>query len=204
MIKSESVANLVKALSVLQGQIHNPTKDTKAHQYKYADLAQVLEIVRPLLSQHKLSFVQLPECHEDIRVSVETVLFHESGEFISSTLCIPIPAGQNKVHAIGSAISYCKRYALMSMLGLFGEDDDGTGGAAFQRNNPPAAIQCIPEDVLASIEVIKVSFSEDDKITGIEYFDSLEDVKKRTIYNNLTPDIKAWLKSLIENKPRGK
>lgn len=130
---SDTIAQLAEALAKAQGQIDDASKDATNPHYKskYADLASVRSVVREPLSVNDIAYVQASTA-SDTEVRVETMLLHKSGEFISETLAIPL--GKRDAHGIGSAISYGRRYGLMSLLGLAADDDDGN-----------AAIQGTPE-----------------------------------------------------------
>lgn len=127
MNKSEDISELAAALSNLQGEIKDAIKDTAAHKYKYADLSQVLEISRPLLAKNGLSVAQLPGSAHD-RVTVETILMHKSGQWISSTIEMAAiqTNSMNAAQAIGAVITYARRYALAAMMGITQTDTDAT------------------------------------------------------------------------------
>ena len=82
---------------------------------KYADMNSVVDAVRVPFSNHGLSYSQFP-IYQDGLVGVETILMHESGEFISSELVLPIT--KKDAQAAGSAITYARRYALQSIAGI--------------------------------------------------------------------------------------
>jgi hypothetical protein len=128
MNKSDSIKELASALSKAQSEISNPKKNAANPFFKsrYSDLSEVINVSKPVLSDHGLSILQMPMFSENI-VSVETVLTHDSGEFISSTISMPVikPDPQS----IGSLISYCRRYAWAAFCGLAQEDDDGNAAS---------------------------------------------------------------------------
>ena len=126
MNKSESIAGLAKALAKAQGEVENPSKTIVNPHFKskYADLAEVLNTVRPVFSANGLSFVQMPRFAEGM-VMVETVLMHESGEWISEAACSPIT--KQDAQGVGSAITYLRRYSLAAFAGIAQEDDDAQG-----------------------------------------------------------------------------
>jgi len=136
MHKSESIAELAAALSAAQGELKNPTFDSQNPHFrsKYASLAAVRDAVIPILSRHGLSLSQLPIC-EDGRAGCETVLMHSSGEYMSTTLLLPVDKAT--AHGVGSALTYARRYALMAIAGVVGDDDDD-GNAAVGK--PVAAL----------------------------------------------------------------
>jgi hypothetical protein len=125
MNKSESIANLALALSKLQGEVSNVHKDKQGYGYKYTDLSSILDLTRPLCAKYELAVTQL--CGEsEAGVSIETVLLHSSGEWLSGTLTLPITIGKGmtQAQAIGSCISYGRRYSIASLLGIAQTDND--------------------------------------------------------------------------------
>jgi len=124
MKMSDSIAQLAEALSKAQGQIDAAAKgNVNTHfKNKYADLNALREAIREPLATNDLSVVQLPRFFEK-EVEVETMLMHKSGEYIAETLRMPV--GQMTAQAVGSALTYCRRYSLSSILNLAAEDDDG-------------------------------------------------------------------------------
>lgn len=131
MKMSGSIAELAQALAKAQGQIDDASKNgiNPHFRSKYADLAAVRSVIREPLAANGIAIVQMPRTLEGA-VEVETMLVHESGEYIAETLSIPV--GKWDAHGIGSGITYARRYGLLSILGVAaGEDDDGN--AAVER-----------------------------------------------------------------------
>lgn len=126
MDMSDSIAALADALAKAQGEIDDATKaGINPHfKSKYADLAAVRAVIRGPLAKNGLAVIQLPRAQNGV-VEVDTMLTHKSGEFIKETLRMPV--AQMNAHGIGSAITYARRYGLMSMLCLAADDDDGNG-----------------------------------------------------------------------------
>ncbi len=124
MLKSESIAALAKAIALSQLHVGNALKSsTNPHfKSKYADLAEILNTVRPVFSANGIAIVQTPTFESGV-ASVETMLCHESGEFISSVCSSPV--SKQDAQGIGSAITYLRRYSLAAMCGIAQEDDDG-------------------------------------------------------------------------------
>lgn len=130
MNKSETIEKLAQALSKLQGEVQNLFKDKTGHNYKYTDLASVLDMVRPLCAKYELSVSQLC-CNDPASVDVmgvETVLMHSSGQYISSVLYmnVTIGRGMSAAQAAGSVITYARRYALAALLGIAQTDTDAS------------------------------------------------------------------------------
>ncbi len=128
MNKSESISDLAAALSKAQGQIKGAVKDSANPFFKskYADLSSVWEACRDALSSNELSIVQSPETAQN-GITIETMLCHSSGQWITSSYVMPV--SKVDAQAVGSAITYARRYALAAMVGVAPEDDDGNSAA---------------------------------------------------------------------------
>jgi hypothetical protein len=137
MQHSESVKELATALAKAQGEIENAHKNaTNPHFGKtYADLAEVLNTARPVLSKHGLSVVQLPGW-EDGRLTVETMLMHTSGEWVSGVAQSPIQ--KQDPQGVGAACTYLRRYSLAAVCGIAQEDDDAESASGSPQRSQPA------------------------------------------------------------------
>jgi len=124
MKHSESIKEIAAALVKAQKEIKAAIKDATNPFFKnkYADLASVIEAVRVPLNNAGISFLQ-PASTVAEGVAVETVLIHESGEWLSETLVMPV--NKQDAQAFGSACTYGRRYGLQSLCGVPSEDDDG-------------------------------------------------------------------------------
>lgn len=120
MIKSESIKEIARALSDLQGEIHDAQIDSENPHFKseYASLESYLLSSRTMLKKHGLSVTQ--GAHGD---NLETALLHISGEFIIFEM--PLINEKKSMQGLGSAISYARRYSLGALLGIGESDDDG-------------------------------------------------------------------------------
>lgn len=131
MAARPSIADLAAALCKAQAQMEGAKKDANNPHFKskYADLASVWDAIRAPLTSNGLSVVQLLRSIQG-GVEVETILMHSSGQQISDVFAVP--ATKNDAQGYGSAATYARRYALMAMVGVAPEDDDGNGavGAA--------------------------------------------------------------------------
>jgi hypothetical protein len=137
-LQSETIGELAKALAQAQGEMHAASKDATNPHFKnrYADLASVWDACRAPLARHGLSVSQLPSRREDGSVLLTTLLMHSSGEFIGSYLSAR-PAQENP-QVIGSILTYLRRYALASIVGVVsGEDDDAEAATAPTRKATP-------------------------------------------------------------------
>lgn len=139
---SKKPATLAAALVAFQSALPKVAKDASAntgkYSYDYATLDKLSEVIFPLLTSVGLSYVTVPDFNE-IGFGLRTTLLHESGEKIEGFY--PLGNPNNPAQAIGSAISYARRYALLSLTGVApaGEDDDGASASTAQAANPVAA-----------------------------------------------------------------
>ena len=131
-----------KRLLAAMAGMPNPVKDSKAYNYRYEQLDQVLGIVQPALMAHGLFVTQGMECSEG-GYELRTYICDAEGD----TLRIPMDCRPVKLtgdsQKDGSAETYARRYALKTVFGLCGEDDDG------QANSKPRYKQPVkpkPED----------------------------------------------------------
>lgn len=127
MQKSESIKELATALCKFQGSVEKikKTSNNPFFKSKYANLADILDVIRQPLSDAGLSFVQFPKGHHEL----ETMLMHSSGEWMTETY--EMTPTKNDPQGLGSAITYQRRYALGAILGLnIDEDDDGNKASA--------------------------------------------------------------------------
>ena len=134
MERSESIKHLAAALNKAQAEMSGAKKGATNPFFKskYADLNSVVDAVRIPFSENGLSYSQFPIMDEN-RVGVETILMHESGEFIASTLTLP--TGKLDAQAAGSAITYARRYSLQAVAGIPAEDDDGNASVNGNQRN---------------------------------------------------------------------
>lgn len=134
---SPSIAALCKALHGAQGEMTGVFKDAKNPHFKnrYASLENVLDTARPALQAHELSVTQAPGLLVDGAVEITTMLMHSSGEWMRSTLHMPVV--KRDPQGVGSAITYGLRYALMAVLGLPPSNDDDAEAAMPRGNGQP-------------------------------------------------------------------
>lgn len=123
MTKSESIVKISQALIKAQKNIKSVTKDASNPYFKskYADLASVINACKDELNNEGITILQPVD-----GMNVETLLLHESGEYISAQTPI-VCKSQNNPQDLGSAITYARRYGLQSMIFLPSVDDDGEG-----------------------------------------------------------------------------
>lgn len=124
MQRSETISEFAAAFAKAQGEIENAVKGKENPHFrsKYADLGAIWDACRSPLTKNGISVIQFPRADHGT-VEVETILLHTSGEWMSDTLSLI--AAKQDAQGIGSAITYARRYALASAVGVAPEDDDG-------------------------------------------------------------------------------
>lgn len=146
MKQSPSIALLAKALVAAQAELKPVTKDaTNPHfKSKFASYDGIVDTVRPVLAKYKIAFLQgttTPESDAESRVTaitVETMLVHESGEFITNAVVIPL--AKVDPQGAGSALTYGRRYSLSALLGLATDEDDDANHATYQHHTGGASV----------------------------------------------------------------
>jgi hypothetical protein len=130
ILQRSSVFRKLLAFQKNAPAIHkNCTASINGRQYKYADLPSVLDAVRPVLSQCGLVLTQSID-----GLSLKTAIIDaETGESIDSAF--PLEFHGLTWHAIGSAVSYARRYAILSLCGLCADDDDDAASAMQPERN---------------------------------------------------------------------
>jgi len=122
MRHSETLGKLAAALVKAQSEIKFAAKDSSNPFFKskYAGLPAVIDAVKPALNKHGIAFLQVV-----VEEGVQTMLLHESGEYISGITPVVV-AKERDPQALGSAITYAKRYGLQAIVGVPADvDDDG-------------------------------------------------------------------------------
>src|SRR5215470_6317563 len=132
---SESVAALASALAKAQAELVNPEKSLTAtirsgragegeRSFRYAPLSSGLDIVRKTLGQHEIATVQTTAIDQAAGIiNLTTLLAHASGEWIASDWPVCTIAETERPHRMGAALTYARRYALFTLVGIAGEDD---------------------------------------------------------------------------------
>lgn len=130
---TETCTDLFTALIKAQSEMGSAVKDSKNPHFRsrYASLAAVIDAVVPVLNANGVGVLQLPSI-EGSEVRLTTILMHSSGQRLSSTVGAPLGKKQD-AQAVGSAITYLRRYSLQSIMGLPVEDDDGNAASRRQQ-----------------------------------------------------------------------
>ncbi|HDR7669604.1 TPA: ERF family protein [Bacillus wiedmannii] len=136
MNRSETIGKLAKSLVLFNSEVNKIAKDADNPFFKnnYATLDTIIDEIRPILSKHGLSIMQIPS-GDGQNVTLKTLLLHETGEWLESDELTMKPV-KNDPQAVGSCITYARRYSLAAFLSLnTGEDDDGNG-ATYGKDKP--------------------------------------------------------------------
>ena len=132
---SETIGAIASALAKAQAELENPQKSLTAiihspfpreesRTFRYASLASGLDIVRKTLSRHEIATVQSTEVDKEAGlIRLITVLAHSSGEWLSSDWPVCPVTETAAPHRMGAALTYARRYALFTLVGIAGEDD---------------------------------------------------------------------------------
>ena len=161
MQKSESIKNLALSFHKAQAEMSGAKKgaDNPFFKSKYANLEEVIHCVKKPFADNGLSFMQFPITCED-RAGVETIILHESGEWISSDFMLK--CSKLDPQGMASAITYARRYGLQAAAGIPSEDDDGQAAST-----PAKAKKAAPKKPTAA-EAMAIALSSDPEAKWFE------------------------------------
>lgn len=136
--RSPQIAHLMVALARAQAQMANPAFDSTNPHFKsrYASLAAVRDTITPALTAQEIALTQLISA-EDGAVLCTTGLWHSSGEYLCSTLRLPVPKADPQGY--GVAITYARRYALMAVCNVAGDEDDAAESLRKEGQSKPGS-----------------------------------------------------------------
>lgn len=136
MKTSDTITKIADALVKAQAAMKPALKESRNPHFnsRYADLASVWDAIREPLTSNGLSVIQMVGSNELEKTTLTTRVTHVSGEWIESTWQIPV--GKQDPQGLGSAISYARRYALASAIGVVQDDDDGNAAMPRQTQQP--------------------------------------------------------------------
>lgn len=132
---------LFDALAKAQATMGPATKDSKNPHFRnsYASLSAILAAILPAFNANGLALTQHPGFGDGV-VTLTTLITHRSGQWMRSTVSTPLARKQD-AQAVGSAVTYLRRYAAQSIAGLPVEDDDGNRASARSPNRSPVVPQ---------------------------------------------------------------
>lgn len=127
------ITSIWQSLSDFQQDVPILTQNTEGYNYKYVDLAEIIKVIKPYLKKYNLGFTQPLEGNGMIR----TIIYHTvTGQTLESVVAMPMDVqlkGMNDYQVFGSAISYFRRYSLVSILGLISEKDNDASGEQIKK-----------------------------------------------------------------------
>lgn len=200
MNHSESIKEIAVAMNKAQSEITAAKKDSANPFFKssYADLGSVIKAVKLAMSENGLSYMQAPEMSEH-SVGVTTLIMHTSGEWVQSSLMLPLQ--KMDPQAAGSAITYARRYALQSLMGLPAADDDAEFAMArLEENQPIIGITSGQPLDKAKLERAR------DYVEGLLHADTDEPdyAKMQAAFNRLSPDEQVAVMDMFGDKKLGR
>ena len=167
MKTSDTITKIADALVKAQAAMKPAIKDSRNPHFnsRYADLASVWDAIREPLTSNGLSVIQMVGSNELEKTTLTTRVTHVSGEWIESTWQIPV--GKQDPQGLGSAISYARRYALASAIGVVQDDDDGnaamprqTQQAEYQPKHFSLADACEKLESVATLEELEAEYKK--------------------------------------------
>jgi len=167
MYSSGELNALAESLAKAQG-VMVPAKKGAENPFfksKYADLASVWDVCRGPLSENGLSIVQAIAVPAPGETILQTILLHTSGQLIVSSY--PVKPVKDDPQGMGSAITYARRYALMAMIGIAPEDDDGESAVRRAPKDGPVEKKAAASSVLATDAQIR-KLHIDAKAAGLD------------------------------------
>lgn len=193
MLTSEAIDELAMALSAVQGEIKDASKDSlNPHlKSKYADLAEVLQTVRPILSKNHLALTQ-GVSYDNGQVHVTSRLMHGSGQWVESMISIPV--SKQDAQGIGAATTYGRRYGAAALIGISQDDDDGESIKAGQRRpkentgtNNPTPVLSTPTTPSQVAKAVIAKFDQLGKSPEHKLADESEMKALTAEFTSLTP-----------------
>jgi len=189
MIHSNTTDNIFKAFVSAQGEFSTLPKDCKGYGYNYTNLDTVISSIRPVLQKHGLAFSQLLSDN-----TLTTMIIHTSGEYFGDQVTMPEiqMAKTNAAQNLGAAITYMKRYALCSILGI-SSDEDVDGNVENHEN-----VKKYNENYKKTNENVKKT--EENKKTEIRIPSEIQNILNSTYSDGksifgaeMTAKVKTWI-----------
>ena len=208
MNKSESIAKLAEALSKMQSQLKNSEIDGENLDFdsKYSTLSAVWDACRTPLTNNGLSIIQIAVNLPEILdwVSIETILLHISGEWVSGVMSARLD--KTDPQAVGSCVTYLRRYSLAAMCGISPADDDGNAAtyklsessqspSPSQKKMPVSTEMASDKQVKAIYAIIKARSPNTDHCLWVN--DALGLLGKIEELENISP--KTLTKDMVKN-----
>lgn len=180
MKTSEEIKDIASAMSKAQAVMKAAHKDSTnpAYRSKYADFTAIWDACRGPLTTNGLTVWQDVQSTEG-GVSVTTRVVHASGQWVEfGPLTVPLPQTKQDAHAVGSATSYAKRYALSAAVGVVADDDDDGNAAVDQRQVAGRPTGSLPDSGPTPSAVIPVGKHAGKKWSdaSVDYLNAVQDL----------------------------
>lgn len=195
MNKSEQINEIAAALCKMQGELQDTHKDTPAYNYKYSDLSQILTYLRPLMASNGLSVTQLINGEGVDSIGVETILMHNSGQWISTAAYMGV-SGQNLAQEAGKVSTYLRRYQLAAIVGLTQTDNDAAETVKTTKKKVTKA--SLTENEAAAIDVIHRFAESNDTHGMIETYNELTQIECDNVWAKLPHETQTALAEAME------
>jgi hypothetical protein len=202
MEKSESIVKLSKALVKMQSEMGAASKssDNPFSKSKYADLASVKEATRLPLLNNGLTITQFVGEYVAGVMSLETIILHESGEYMSRVASIPIAKAD--CHAATAGVTYLRRTSIAAVCNLMQEDDDGNA-AADPKKRGKGAHSPIQDSLkeLSTSELAKAN-SVSILMTKAHRDGNVEEARRLFYDNGLINEVKSGIWELLQSNSK--
>jgi hypothetical protein len=202
MEKSESIVKLSKALVKMQSEMGAASRlsDNPYFKSKYADLASVKEATRLPLLNNGLTITQFVGEYVAGVMSLETIILHESGEYMSRVASIPIAKAD--CHAATAGVTYLRRTSIAAVCNLMQEDDDGNAAADPKKRGKGAhsplmgSLEELTAGELVTAKAVAIGMDEAHKIGNVKE-------AHRLFYGNgLSNEMKEGIWELLKNNSK--
>jgi hypothetical protein len=194
--QSPTLAKFAEALAAAQLEMDNAEKASENPHFnaRYADLADVINACREPLAKNKIARIQTPRTRASGEVGLRTALVHASDEYVAFTFwCKPERTGPQ---ALGSVLTYLRRYGLAAVVGVGQEDDDGNAGQGSATRPPPAEPRAAAQGKPAAKAQPPAKPPEAPKPVDAEHADNIKEIR------NTVGDLK-WEDKNARNWMRG-
>ena len=202
----EARAEMFGALGKYFAEVGNPENnaDNPFFKSKYAPLSEVLNTIRPVMGKYGLALIQSPKVTSDGMGSVQTILTHESGTYMSFPSLTGKPAKAD-IQGMGAVITYLRRFSVNAIAGVAGEvDDDGNAAAGVNKKSPAKtakkttakAKDPLKENLIAEC----AKYTQNDSTRRQRVIEALKQVEPKGDVNKITTeaDIKKAL-DIVKN-----
>ena len=195
MNKSESIADLVKALASFQKEVKQPQKNgfNPHFKKKYVTLDDTIKAINETAQKHGLAYIQTP-INDDNGIGVVTIILHESGQYIEFP-SFTLPLDKKTAQGAGSALTYARRYSISSAFGLVSEDDDDANAASGSANKNPPKLIIAKQVAELKTKCLKFAKLRDQPLEAVYSALNFSDIEKLTEeeFNQHIKQLDVWI-----------